>query len=136
MSHGLLKPCLTCGVPTRNASRCDEHEAEVTARMKAANERTRVRASTKERGLDGAWKRLSVRARRMQAYCSDCGETDPSKLETDHTPEAWHTRLVLRRFITLAMVDVVCGRCNVRRGSARPGSPRYEAWLAEQSVPA
>jgi 5-methylcytosine-specific restriction protein A len=136
MTHRFQRPCLDCQTLTRNASRCDEHEAAMTARMAAATERNRVRASPKERGLDGAWRRLSVRARKMQPWCSDCGLADPARLETDHTPEAWHVRLVLRRFITLEMVDVVCGRCNVRRGSSRPGSPRYQAWLDEQQVPA
>ena len=130
MMLGLLKPCLECGELTSNESRCTPHALALTARMKAAQEKTRVRPRNYERGLDGAWKRLSVKARKAQPWCLDCGATE--NLTADHLPIAWYTRLVLRRFITLAMVDVVCGPCNTRRGSSRPGAPRYEAWLAEQ----
>lgn len=131
---GFTKACLDCGADTTNESRCDTHQAEKDAARKAAHERTRTRPTAHERGLDGAWKRLSLKARRMQPWCSDCGSTDPATLTTDHLPSAWAAKAA-RRFITIEMVDVVCGPCNTRRGSSRPGTPRYEAWLNEQ-VPA
>jgi hypothetical protein len=60
----------------------------------------------------------------MQSYCSDCGTTEG--LQADHLPEAWRAKAEGKP-ITLRMVDVVCGPCNVARGSARAGSVRAYA---------
>lgn len=100
-----LRPCVTCGEPT-DGTRCPEH---------ARNWRSKVSAT--ERGYDAAWGRLSARARRLQPWCSDCGST--VDLQADHSPEAWARRARGQR-IRLQDIDVVCGRCNRRRGAARP----------------
>ena len=99
----LMKPCVECG-ELSEAARCAEH-------------RTRTpRPSTTARGYDSAWHRLSVRARRMQPFCSDCGTADD--LTVDHTPEAWQRRDAGLP-ITLDVVAVVCRSCNSKRGKAR-----------------
>lgn len=131
MSLGLRKPCLECGEPTTNESRCTQHEQALAQRLKRASDRRRVatRPSNAEQGRDTAWRRLSERARKMQPWCSDCSSTED--LTADHSPEAWHRRLVLHLPIRLQDVDVVCRSCNNKRGPAQPGSERYEAWLSE-----
>lgn len=103
----MLKPCLSCGLPS-DQSRCPEHRPKDTRDHRA-------------RGYDAAWDRLSQRARRLQRFCSDCGAT--SDLQCDHTPEAWQ-RKAEGKPIRLRDVDVCCGKCNRRRGSARPGTTR------------
>ena len=101
-----LKPCVACGEPKpTDRARCPEHRPKDT------------KPSRQSRGYDAAWQRLSKRARRLQLFCTDCGSTED--LQTDHTPEAWQ-RKAEGKVIRLADIDVVCGRCNRRRGSARP----------------
>jgi len=107
----LMKPCLVCG-EVSEGRRCPAHTPSATALR---------RSSAQERGYDAEWQRLSRRARRLQPWCSDCGTEEG--LTADHLPSAWDRKargLVLR----LEDVDVVCGPCNVRRGSSRPGSER------------
>lgn len=100
----LMKPCITCG-ELSDAARCPEHtEAKFVA-------------PTTARGYGAAWQKLSVRARRLQPFCSDCGATDD--LTADHSPEAWE-RVAAGLPVRLADVDVVCRGCNSRRGRARP----------------
>ena len=101
-----LRPCLTCG-EVSEGSRCDEHAPTATELR---------RTSARERGYDAAWDRLSRKARRLQAFCLDCGTT--ADLTTDHLPSAWE-RKAQRKPIRLSDVAVVCGPCNNRRGSSR-----------------
>ena len=54
-----LSPCLDCGEPT-TGPRCPEHTVD-------------PKASATDRGYDGAWTKLSRRARRLQPFCTDCG---------------------------------------------------------------
>lgn len=112
--------CLVCGDVTDGAMQCPEH---LRARQ---SEKKNRRGSTKELGYDGQWVQVSNRARARQNFCTDCGKT--TRLETDHLPSAWWRR-EHRLPIRLADVDVTCGPCNSKRGSSRPGSPRYEAWV-------
>lgn len=72
--------------------------------------------TTKERGYDARWQRLSKRARKLQPFCSDCGS--PEDLTADHTIEAWR-RYEQGKAIRLKDIDVVCRRCNSERGEAR-----------------
>lgn len=113
--------CLVCGAPTEaDEFQCREH---VMARQEARAER---RGTAVERGYDSAWTKLSAYARRNQSFCTDCGTHED--LAADHLPSAWwrrEQRLPLR----LADVEVVCRPCNVKRGSSKPGSPRYEQWV-------
>lgn len=110
----MLTPCLTCGTPTDNGSRCTEHtktDQRLTSRAALS-----VNRSPRRAGYDYAWDKLSARARQLQPFCSDCGATED--LQTDHTPEAWR-RKSKGLAIRLEDVDVVCGPCNRARGPAR-----------------
>lgn len=106
-----MQPCLECGEVSDQA-RCEQHRPSPT---------TLRGLSPKQRGYDEAWRRLSQRARAVQGFCSDCGTTE--QLTADHKPEAWR-RKAAGLEIRLADVDVLCGPCNLRRGSSRPGSQR------------
>lgn len=104
-----LKACVECGEPAEG-SRCPKHPYE---RRKYTDE------TAAERGYDGAWRKLSARARRLQPWCSDCGTSED--LTGDHSPEAWR-RKAAGKGIRLEDIDVVCRGCNNRRGAARgPG---------------
>lgn len=98
----LLKPCLRCGALSDRA-RCPAHRPKDTR-------------NARERGYDTAWTKLSKRARARQNWCSDCGTNHA--LQADHSPEAWE-RKAQGLPIRLTDIDVVCGPCNGRRGSAR-----------------
>lgn len=102
-----MKPCLDCGEPS-DQTRCPDHQLKDTRDRRA-------------RGYDWQWDQLSRRARRLQKFCTDCGTTD--NLQCDHLPSAW-ARKAQGKPVRLADVDVVCNVCNVKRGSARPGSRR------------
>jgi hypothetical protein len=104
-----MKPCIECGEPS-NGTRCDEHRRE---------HQTARRGSARGRGYDRTWDKLSLRARKAQPFCSDCFTTE--NLTTDHKASAWR-RKAEGKTIRLRDVDVVCGPCNTRRGSSRPGS--------------
>lgn len=99
-----LRPCVVCGEPT-GSTRCPEHTP------------TRARPDREARGYDHNWRRLSERARRLQPWCTDCGDVE--NLTTDHSEEAWQ-RKAAGKVIRLKDVTVLCGPCNTRRGSSRP----------------
>lgn len=113
-----LKCCVVCG-ELAESNRCSEHQLKPSRNFR-------------EKGYDAAWDRLSRKARKLQPFCADCGATD--NLEADHLPSAWHRREQGLK-VRLQDVEVVCGPCNRRRGSARPGSARAEAWGEEVADP-
>lgn len=98
-----LSPCLVCGEPAERG-RCPMHYVARPQRLD---------------GYDRAWRSLSLRARRLQPFCSDCGAVDD--LSVDHSPEAWE-RKAAGLAIRLEDVDVVCRACNSARGQARPST--------------
>ncbi|MFI2184604.1 HNH endonuclease [Streptomyces sioyaensis] len=49
------RPCLVCGRLTRNASRCDPHQAEWQARQ------DHIRGSATQRGYGAEWQRTAAR---------------------------------------------------------------------------
>lgn len=103
----MTKPCLTCGAPS-SESYCSEH--------RSASWQHPV-GSARDRGYSAAWDRLSRRARRLQPFCSDCGDTQD--LQLDHTEHTW-ARIEAGKVVRLSDTGgVVCGRCNRRRGAAR-----------------
>lgn len=110
--------CATCGTPftldpgEMRRSRCTD--------CRPAPREIPDRGTPKQRGYDERWRRLSIRARRAQPFCSDCGATDD--LTADHTPEAW-ARREAGQSIRLEDVDVVCRPCNGRRGAVRGEAP-------------
>lgn len=108
------RPCLVCGEPTTDGSYCDEHQPQPWQQPKG---------NARQRGYDTAWTKLSKRARKLQPFCSDCGAT--TGLTCDHLPSAWR-RKAQNKPLRLSDVDVVCGPCNVARGSSRPGSERSQ----------
>lgn len=100
----MLKPCIECGsLSERN--RCSEHRPPD------------LQPSATRRGYDAAWHRLSVRARRLQPFCSICSATDD--LTVDHSEEAW-LRKARGLSIRLEDVRVLCRSCNSKAGRARP----------------
>ena len=103
-----MRPCIICG-EVSESSRCEAHKLPHAPHTDTAE----------ERGYDYAWRKLSLRARRMQPYCSDCGATED--LQCDHSREAWK-RKTAGKPIRLKDVDVVCGPCNRARGAARENS--------------
>jgi 5-methylcytosine-specific restriction endonuclease McrA len=99
----LPRPCLDCGQPVVGASRCLSC--------------TPAKARTAARGYDARWQRLAGQAIRQHPWCTGCGtsgiKTNP--LTGDHL--RWPA-------LSLADVDVVCRRCNSRRGARRVFSRR------------
>ena len=106
-----LRTCLDCGEPC-DGPRCNEHTVD-------------TKPSATERGYDHKWTLLSIRARRHQPFCTDCGSVED--LQCDHLPSAWE-RKAAGLPVRIQDVDVVCGPCNRDRGAARgPSGPRGDA---------
>jgi 5-methylcytosine-specific restriction protein A len=105
----VTKPCIECGTPSTE-TRCDEHRAP---------HRTAQVGSSRARGYDAAWDRLSKRARKLSPFCEACSSTE--ELQLDHKPEAWK-RKAAGKVIRLADVRVLCRLCNVDAGSSRPSA--------------
>lgn len=107
----IQQPCLTCGEPTQGA-RCDLHKPKHPPKK-----------PTVERGYDSQWQKLSKRARELQPWCTVCGST--RDLQADHLPIAWE-RKAKGLAVRLQDVDVKCGPCNIKAGSARAGHKRND----------
>lgn len=111
---GVLRPCLDCGVPVepndrRRGARCIPcRDADLRMRSKHRVHKPKPPGHTTASGYDGRWRRLSERARRLHPMCMDCGTS--ADLTTDHL--RWPARSLLD-------VEVVCRRCNSRRGPLR-----------------
>lgn len=103
----MKKPCLDCGEPS-TSSRCPAHRRQHRAQQVG---------SSRDRGYDAAWDRLSRRARKLSPFCEVCGSTDD--LQLDHKPSAWR-RKAEGKVIRLEDVRVLCRLCNVAAGSSRP----------------
>lgn len=123
MISGVLIPCLDCGELSPNA-RCEQHDKE----HKRDKESRRDRSNRPDRfgSANTHWKRLSAKARKLQPFCLDCGSKD--NLESDHLPSAW-LKTANHKPLTLDDIEVVCADCNVKRGSSKPGTKRYEDWI-------
>lgn len=108
--------CIDCGEVTPAGNpRCDSCRTN-TDRKKIRRRRNERKSSPASRGYDHRWRRLSLLARQRQPFCSDCGAT--TDLQADHSPEAWR-RKERGLAVRLQDIDVVCGRCNRKRGAAR-----------------
>lgn len=105
----MLRPCLSCGIPTEEGSRCAE--CAPAARVDRRRGRKRERRSS-------AWDRLSKRARRAQPWCSECGSTDD--LTADHVVPLADGGPMLPG---PAGVAVLCRSCNARKGATGGGTP-------------
>ncbi|MHA6509516.1 hypothetical protein [Tessaracoccus sp. Y1736] len=88
------RPCIQPGCPqlVRSGSRCPDH----------------ARPGTTARGYGSSWQALSLQAREIQPWCTDCGAEDD--LTVDHLHWPAHS---------LDDVEVVCRGCNNRRGKLR-----------------
>lgn len=117
----MKSPCLDCNELTKG-SRCEECSEKVKQVKMINLPDTQPAASA--RGYDWAWTKLSVKARKLQPFCTDCGSLDD--LQADHTPEAWR-RKEKRLTIRLQDIDVVCGPCNRARGAARGSNARSDS---------
>ena len=95
----ILRPCIVCGAPSDLGTRCAAHPAPRPPRK---------RPPSSTQGWDRAWQRLSRRARQLQPWCSWCGTTED--LTGDHL--RWPAE-------TLDDVQVLCRRCNSRKGPLR-----------------
>lgn len=104
-----LRPCTGCGEPSP------------TTRCPACRAQRAPDPGSTAKGYDYRWQRLSLRARRLQPWCTDCGAVE--NLTTDHSEEAWR-RKAAGKVIRLCDVTVLCGPCNTRAGSSRPGTDR------------
>lgn len=113
----LLKSCLECGEISDQA-RCQAHRVA----------RVEVRADHRADTTATAWKNLSIRARRIQPYCTGCGTED--QLQADHSPRAW-ARMQVGKPVRLCDVTVLCARCNSSAGSSKPDSDRYRHWIQD-----
>lgn len=100
----LMKPCIVCG-EISDRTYCEDHRPK--------DSRPRPYRSA---GYDSRWERLSLRARKLQPWCSNCGSTDD--LTCDHSEEAWK-RKEAGLPIRIVDVDVLCRSCNSKKGAAR-----------------
>lgn len=112
----LPTPCVRCGQPTKGACDC--------IKPKTVNDHIKQKPTRKQRGYDYAWEKLSLRARKLQPFCTDCNTTHD--LQADHSVEAWE-RKAKGLPIRLQDIDVVCGTCNRARGAARGLNARRDA---------
>lgn len=106
-----MKPCLRCGEPSPGTHCIDCRPPDT----RPANP-----------GYDWAWQQLSVRARKLQDFCTDCGSR--ADLTADHSAEAW-ARKAAGKVIRLRDVEVVCRSCNSRRGRPRGVAPSSKGTL-------
>lgn len=105
------RPCLVCGTLTRNASRCDPHQAEWQRRQ------DQIRGSASQRGYGTAWRKTAAAAvaRHRGLYGDWCPgwQVPPhaaTDLTADHrvpksqggTDEPWN-------------LQVLCRSCNSRK---------------------
>ena len=124
----MRSPCMSCGVLTKGY-RCEECERKRTSDLPTQHRRAYDNSRRRDRGYDSAWRRLSARARAMQPFCSVCGATED--LQADHTPMAWE-RKERGLEVRLQDIQVLCGRCNRRAGSARGETSRRKLTRAER----
>jgi 5-methylcytosine-specific restriction endonuclease McrA len=94
----LARPCLRCGTVIAAGSRCPNC--------------TPAKAKTAARGYGTRWQRLARAAIKLHPWCTDCSTTGTpdNPLTGDHLRWPAHT---------LADIEVVCRRCNSRRGARR-----------------
>ena len=104
----LNKTCIECGEPSEKA-RCRRSIGP------------RIHAIGKPEDTTGSGINSVAEPDACNRFCSDCGTVED--LESDHLPTAWE-RKAQGKPLRLADVDVVCGACNRKRGSARPGHTR------------
>lgn len=91
------RPCIDCGEST-TSTRCPDCEPEHEAQ----------RGSSTARGYNSRWQRLSLRARKLQPFCTDCNATEDLQVHHHRWP-AW----------SLRDVEVLCLDCHATRPNVR-----------------
>ena len=110
----MLTCCTACG---QTYEKDNGHATCPDCRPKPSARTLRARRGTsRERGYDYTWEKLSIRARKLQPFCSECSST--LDLTVDHTPEAW-ARKAAGKAIRLQDIVVLCRSCNSSAGAAR-----------------
>lgn len=94
------RPCIICGAPCEGA-RCEQHKLPA-----------RPKASPSARGYDRRWQAISRWVRAMSPVCANCGAT--SDLTVDHLRPG-------KVVESLDDVQVLCRRCNARKGKPNQG---------------
>lgn len=74
----LPKPCLDCGAPTRNGTRCPTHQAQ------ADTQREAVRPRRQSRGYNAEHERRAAALRAKGLPCSLCGAPIMYNLRSPH----------------------------------------------------
>jgi 5-methylcytosine-specific restriction endonuclease McrA len=99
-----VKPCLTCGMPTRNGSRCAPHAAQHAAMQ----ERRRQRPNANARGYDRAYRKRRAVVVRGTPPCFYCGRPATT---------ADHVVPVSKGGGSAANLVPACKPCNSRKGN-------------------
>lgn len=101
------------------AGQCPEHDALRAARRQRQRPH---RPKTAARGYDSPWRTLVAQAKQAQrarsghAWCVDCGITEAQAKATENPLSGEHLRWPA---LTVDDVEVLCRRCNSRRGQRR-----------------
>lgn len=117
----MLTCCSKCGTPYERDSgysTCPECRPRQSVRTERAK-----RGTARQRGYDYTWEKLSIRARQLQPFCSEC--SSPLDLTVDHTPQAW-ARKAAGKVIRLQDIVVLCRSCNSSAGAARGDRARED----------
>lgn len=108
------RPCLDCGTLTRNASRCDEHQAAWQRRHE------QQRGSATQRGYDSAWRRTASAA--VDSHRQQYGDWCPGwGVQPHHATDltADHITPKVRGGSNEAgNAQVLCRSCNSRKHSS------------------
>lgn len=110
----MMKPCLSCGIPSP-ATRCAEcSPSHETGRRNGRERQTNT----------AKWQRFSRRLRKLSPFCELCGS--PERLSVDHVIP-YDERPDLE--YTVENCRVLCIPCNSRRGSTCTDEDRAEVEL-------
>lgn len=121
-----VRPCLACGRPTRNGSRCPP------CAQAREQKRDQQRGTRTQRGYGNEWHRRAKQAIAASPICVDCGHTG----SPDNPLTGDHPVPLARGGEQLPAVIVVrCRVCNSRRGAGRVASTERPFWTPESRSP-
>lgn len=109
------RPCLDCGTLTRNASRCDTHQAAWQARQ------NQQRGSATQRGYGSQWRRIAAAA--VDTHRAEYGDWCPGwGVLPHHATDLTGDHKVAKAnggSDEPANVQVLCRGCNSRKHASR-----------------